>query len=318
MKFTDMLQHCWDVNQSLLCVGLDPDPKRFPKQFESNKHAILDFCWDIVKSTGDLVCAFKPQIAYFASSGAEDQLKELIARIHGEYPEVPVILDAKRGDIGSTAKHYAKEAFERFGADCVTLSPYMGFDSVEPYLEYPDKGAFILCRTSNKGGDDFQMLDCGGQPLYHAVAEKSRAVEYHRSARPCDRRHLSERTRECSCLNAGIKLPRSRHRSSGRRHQCLCAERYERAEDRHGDQFQPSYSLCILRRRLQRKSQSGRDADSRCDQCSPRTLNFVDDGALRDVPERRHHVFFAFEKLNQARLEPLQKYAVAADAPICF
>ena len=105
MKFTDMLQHCWDVNQSLLCVGLDPDPKRFPKQFESNKHAILDFCWDIVKSTGDLVCAFKPQIAYFASSGAEDQLKELIARIHSEYPEVPVILDAKRGDIGSTAKH---------------------------------------------------------------------------------------------------------------------------------------------------------------------------------------------------------------------
>ena len=172
MKFTDMLQHCWDVNQSLLCVGLDPDPKRFPKQFESNKHAILDFCWDIVKSTGDLVCAFKPQIAYFASSGAEDQLKELIARIHSEYPEVPVILDAKRGDIGSTAKHYAKEAFERFGADCVTLSPYMGFDSVEPYLEYPDKGAFILCRTSNKGGDDFQMLDCGGQPLYHAVAKK--------------------------------------------------------------------------------------------------------------------------------------------------
>ena len=120
MKFTDMLQHCWDVNQSLLCVGLDPDPKRFPKQFEGSKYAILDFCWDIVQSTGDLVCAFKPQIAYFASSGAEDQLKELIARIHSEYPEVPVILDAKRGDIGSTAKHYAKEAFERFGADCVT------------------------------------------------------------------------------------------------------------------------------------------------------------------------------------------------------
>ena len=172
MKFTDMLQHCWDVNQSLLCVGLDPDPKRFPKQFEGSKYAILDFCWDIVQSTGDLVCAFKPQIAYFASSGAEDQLKELIARIHSEYPEVPVILDAKRGDIGSTAKHYAKEAFERFGADCVTLSPYMGFDSVEPYLEYPDKGAFILCRTSNKGGDDFQMLNCGGGPLYHVVAEK--------------------------------------------------------------------------------------------------------------------------------------------------
>lgn len=172
MKFTEMLQKCWDKNDSLLCVGLDPDPKRFPSKFADRPYAILDFCWEIVQATGDLVCAFKPQIAYFASLGAEDQLKELIARIHSEYPLVPVILDAKRGDIGSTAAHYAKEAFVRFQADCVTLSPYMGRDSVEPYLEYPDKGAFILCRTSNKGGDDFQMSDCGGQPLYHVVAEK--------------------------------------------------------------------------------------------------------------------------------------------------
>lgn len=150
MKFTDMLQHCWDVNQSLLCVGLDPDPKRFPRQFEGSKYAILDFCWDIVQSTGDLVCAFKPQIAYFASSGAEDQLKELIARIHSEYPEVPVILDAKRGDIGSTAKHYAKEAFERFGADCVTLSPYMGFDSVEPSSSIRTKALSFFAALATK------------------------------------------------------------------------------------------------------------------------------------------------------------------------
>ena len=88
------------------------------------------------------------------------------------HPGIPVILDAKRGDIGSTAAHYAKEVFERFRADCVTLSPYMGKDSVEPYLEYVEKGEFVLCRTSNKGGDDFQMLDIGGVPLYIKVAEK--------------------------------------------------------------------------------------------------------------------------------------------------
>lgn len=172
MKFTDMLAQNWEQKNSLLCVGLDPDPRRFPKQFEGRRHAILDFCWEIVQATADTVCAFKPQIAYFASCGAEDQLKELICRIHDHYPDVPVILDAKRGDIGSTAAHYAKEAFERFQADCVTLSPYMGKDSIEPYLEYPEKGAFILCRTSNKGGDDFQMLDCAGEPLYHIVAKK--------------------------------------------------------------------------------------------------------------------------------------------------
>ncbi|MVX56159.1 orotidine-5'-phosphate decarboxylase [Parasutterella muris] len=172
MKFTEMLQQRWDKNNTLLCVGLDPDLKRFPDKFASCRHPYLDFCWEIVQATADTVCAFKPQIAYFASVGAEDQLTELIRRIHSEFPGIPVILDAKRGDIGSTAKHYAKEAFERFGADCVTLSPYMGRDSVEPYLEYEDKGAFILCRTSNKGGDDLQMLDCGGKPLYHVVAEK--------------------------------------------------------------------------------------------------------------------------------------------------
>lgn len=106
-------------------------------------------------------------------SAPEDQLTELIRRIHSEFPGIPVILDAKRGDIGSTAKHYAKEAFERFGADCVTLSPYMGRDSVEPYLEYEDKGAFILCRTSNKGGDDLQMLDCGGSLCITSLRKKS-------------------------------------------------------------------------------------------------------------------------------------------------
>lgn len=172
MRFTDLLEKQSIQNRSLLCVGLDPDPARFPAQFAGRENAVLEFCWEIVKATADLACAYKPQIAYFSSLGAEAELEELIARIHEAYPSMPVILDAKRGDIGSTAKHYAKEAFERFKADCVTLSPYMGSDSVAPYLEYEDKGAFILCRTSNKGGNDFQMLECSGRPLYQIVASR--------------------------------------------------------------------------------------------------------------------------------------------------
>lgn len=172
MKFNEMLQTCWDKNNSLLCVGLDPDIKRFPAKFSAAKQPIYEFCKEIVDATADLVCAYKPQIAYFSSCSAEEELIGIIEYIHNRYPGIPVILDAKRGDIGSTAMHYARESFERFKADCVTLSPYMGKDSIDPYLQYADKGEFILCRTSNKGGDDFQMLDVGGEPLYIKVAKK--------------------------------------------------------------------------------------------------------------------------------------------------
>ncbi len=116
------------------------------------------------------MCAFKPQIAYFAARRAEDQLEALIQHIHAKHPDVPVILDAKRGDIGSTAEQYAIEAFERFGADAVTLNPYMGRDSAEPYLARADKGVIFLCRTSNPGGSDLQFLDVGGEKLYERVA----------------------------------------------------------------------------------------------------------------------------------------------------
>ena len=167
-----MLSSCWEKNDSLLCIGLDPTPARFPEKFKTSSRPIFDFCAEIIDATADLVCAFKPQIAYFSSSSAEQELIDIIDWIHTNHPGIPVILDAKRGDIGSTAAHYAKEVFERFKADCVTLSPYMGKDSVEPYLEYVEKGEFVLCRTSNKGGDDFQMLDIGGVPLYIKVAEK--------------------------------------------------------------------------------------------------------------------------------------------------
>ena len=168
--FLDMLHSASTRNQSMLCVGLDPEPTRFPAQMQGNPRKIYDFCAAIVDATADVVCAFKPQIAYFAAHGAEEQLERLMQHLRANAPHVPVILDAKRGDIGSTAEQYAKEAFERYGADAVTLSPFMGFDSVAPYLAYPGKGAFLLCRTSNPGGDDLQnqrLASIDGQPLLY-------------------------------------------------------------------------------------------------------------------------------------------------------
>ncbi len=167
MTFLDMLRDATARNHSLLCVGLDPDPAKFPTHWRGDAGKIFDFCAAIVDATADLVCAFKPQIAYFAAHGAEGQLEKLMGHIRAVAPHVPVILDSKRGDIGSTAEQYAKEAFERYGADAVTLSPFMGFDSVTPYLQYEGKGAFLLCRTSNPGGDDLQaqtLADVPGQP----------------------------------------------------------------------------------------------------------------------------------------------------------
>jgi orotidine-5'-phosphate decarboxylase len=171
MAFLDRLHAAERRNDSLLCVGLDPEPARFPGAWKDDAGRILDFCTAIVDATRDLVIAFKPQIAYFSAQRAEDQLERLIAHIQRVAPDVPVILDAKRGDIGPTAGQYAKEAFERYGADAVTLSPYMGFDSIEPYLRYPDKGLLLLCRTSNPGGDDLQAKTLvEGDRLYEHVA----------------------------------------------------------------------------------------------------------------------------------------------------
>ena len=174
MKFTEALSAAWARNDSLLCVGLDPDPARFPAHLQGKPDAIFRFCTEIADATADLACAFKPQIAYFAARRAEDQLEALIAHIHAKHPGVPVILDAKRGDIGSTAEQYAIEAFERYRADAVTVNPYMGRDSVEPWLAYTDKGVILLCRTSNPGGSDlqFQKVGSGDTALYELVAEK--------------------------------------------------------------------------------------------------------------------------------------------------
>jgi orotidine-5'-phosphate decarboxylase len=175
MTFLDMLRNAERQNGSMLCVGLDPEPSRFPAKLKGDASRIFDFCAAIVDATADAVIAFKPQIAYFAAHRAEDQLEKLMAHMRRAAPQVPIILDAKRGDIGSTAEQYAKEAFERYGADAVTLSPFMGFDSVQPYLKYEGKGAFLLCRTSNPGGDDLQaqrLSSVPGEPLlYEHIAK---------------------------------------------------------------------------------------------------------------------------------------------------
>lgn len=174
MTFTDMLARAARANHSMLCVGLDPDAARLPGAWQGDRARLFDFCARIVDATKDLVVAFKPQIAYFAAQSAEDQLERVIAHIKGVAPHVPVILDAKRGDIGPTAEQYAREAFERYRADAVTVSPYLGFDSIEPYLRYTTKGVFLLCRTSNAGGADLQAQRLfGGDLLYEHIARLS-------------------------------------------------------------------------------------------------------------------------------------------------
>jgi orotidine-5'-phosphate decarboxylase len=153
----------------MLCVGLDPDPARIP---EAAHGSVLDFCTAIVDATADAVCAFKPQIAYFAAAGEEDALERLCAHIRDRHPGVLLVLDAKRGDIGPTAEQYAKEAFDRYGADVVTVNPYLGGDTIEPFLRHPGGGVFVLCRTSNPGSGDFQSLTVDGEPLYQRVARR--------------------------------------------------------------------------------------------------------------------------------------------------
>ncbi len=171
MHFLDQLLAAARRNDSLLCVGLDPEPAKFPLPWRGDAERIFDFCSRIADATRDLVIAFKPQIAHFAAHRAEDQLERLIAHLHRSAPDVPVILDAKRGDIGSTAEQYAREVFERYRADAVTLSPLLGFDSIEPYLRWDDKGLFLLCRTSNPGGDDLQAQRLeGGERVFERIA----------------------------------------------------------------------------------------------------------------------------------------------------
>ncbi|MCC7058775.1 MAG: orotidine-5'-phosphate decarboxylase, partial [Burkholderiaceae bacterium] len=171
MSFVLSLQAAWLHADSMLCVGLDPDPARLPRHLAHRADAILEFSRQIVDASAPYACAFKPQIAYFAAARAEEQLEALIAHVHAAHPGKPVILDAKRGDIGATAEQYAREAFERYGADAVTVNPYLGFDSLEPWLAWRERGVFLLCRTSNPGGSDLQAQRlAGGELLYEHLA----------------------------------------------------------------------------------------------------------------------------------------------------
>lgn len=172
MSFINALKQRWSQADTLVCVGLDPEPAKFPARFAADPDAVFGFCRDIVDATAEYACAFKPQIAHFAALGAEDALTRLIAHAHQAHPGIPVILDSKRGDIGSTAQHYASEAFDRYAADAVTANPYLGRDSVQPFLDRADRGVIVLCRTSNPGAGDLQDLMIDGRPLYQHVAHK--------------------------------------------------------------------------------------------------------------------------------------------------
>jgi orotidine-5'-phosphate decarboxylase len=169
--FVADLARAWERNDSLLCVGLDPEIERFPPAILAEAAPIFQFNKAVIDATADLVCAYKPQFAHYASYEAEDQLERTIEYIHRAYPGLPVILDAKRGDVGHTAERYAIEAFERYGADAVTVNPYLGTDALEPFLARADKGVIVLCRTSNPSAGDLQDLGTGGGKLYQVVAD---------------------------------------------------------------------------------------------------------------------------------------------------
>ena len=174
MSFHERLRQVWRSKNSLVCVGIDPEVAKIPAHLHDEEEPYLAFGTGIVDATAPYVCAFKPQAAHFAAVGAEDQLAKLIAYIQRNYPEIPVILDAKRGDVGSTAALYAKEVFERYGADAVTVNPYLGYESISPYLDYTDRGVIVLCRTSNPSSDWIQAAPLNNEPLYLSVARKVR------------------------------------------------------------------------------------------------------------------------------------------------
>jgi len=168
MSFHAQLDRSWTASRSMLCVGLDPDPARLPAPLRGRPNAVEEFCRAIVDATADLVCAFKPQIAYFASQGEEPALERVCEYIRSEYPDVTLVLDSKRGDIGSTAEHYAREAFVRYGAHAVTVNPYLGTDAAAPFLAAG--GVLALCHTSNPGAAELQELEVDGVPLFERVA----------------------------------------------------------------------------------------------------------------------------------------------------
>ena len=172
----DHLDHAISTNNSLLCVGLDPDLKKIPPVFLKDELPLFRFNREIIDATAAEVCAFKPQVAYYSACGREAELELTIEYIRSTYPHILIILDAKRGDIGSTADMYAREAFVRYRVDALTVNPYMGFDTIEPYQEWPGKGVIILCKTSNPGSGFLQDLHVDGEPIFERVARQAAAL----------------------------------------------------------------------------------------------------------------------------------------------
>ncbi len=171
MTFVEKLNNAWRKNNSMVCVGLDPDLKKLPETVKNCEHPIFEFNKGIIDATSSFVCAYKPQAAYYAGQNADDELAMTMDYLREKCPEIPVILDVKRGDIGSTAEMYAREAFVRYNADAVTVNPYMGLDTLKPFLDYADRGVFILCRTSNPSAGDIQNLTDSGSTVYEHVAK---------------------------------------------------------------------------------------------------------------------------------------------------
>jgi orotidine-5'-phosphate decarboxylase len=175
ITFQQRLQRAWERTGSLVCVGLDPDLQRIPAELRADPQPILAFNRRVIDATAHVAAAYKPQFAHYAAVGAEGELAATIAYIREKAPESVVILDAKRGDIGSTAEMYAREAFDRYRADCVTVNPYLGGDGILPFVLRPDCGAVVLCRTSNASAGQLQDVDVAGEPLYLAVARRAAA-----------------------------------------------------------------------------------------------------------------------------------------------
>ena len=249
MSFITTLREAQKKNQSLVCVGFDPELSKFPVHLKNHPDALFEFHKAIVDATADLVCCYKPQIAHFAALSAEDSLQRTIAYIHETYPGIPVILDAKRGDIGSTAERYAIEAFDRYQADAVTLNPYLGRDSIQPFLDRKDKGVILLCRTSNKGAGDFQDLISDGKPLYQHVARTvAEQWNEHGNCMLVVRRDLATTTRRRTKSCWRYAFPCTRCWCTGRR----CRSHGEEWQDRKwrwpGDQFIACHFVCRLRR----------------------------------------------------------------------
>ena len=174
-SFHEKVELAWQRSDSLLCVGLDPRLELLPAPFEKDRDSVLEFCKTIVDATSEYACAFKPNHAFYAALGLEDELADLVEYIHNRYPITPVVLDAKRGDIDSTAEQYAVEAFERYNVDAVTVNPFLGWDTVEPFLAWENRGVFVLCRTSNKGSAWLQTQP-DIDPVYEQIAERVDAL----------------------------------------------------------------------------------------------------------------------------------------------